>query len=49
MMVFDPLQQQMLDDVENEILAFAASIPEPEGMDDRKKELEHFGFTLGSA
>lgn len=42
-------QQQMLDDMENEILNYAASLPATETLDDLKEELEHFGFTLGSA
>jgi hypothetical protein len=49
MMVFDQVQRERLDDMENEILNFAASMPEPEAMDDLKRELQHFGFTLGSA
>lgn len=49
MLVFDERQQELLDDMENEILDFAASAPLGEAMDDLKKELEHFGFSLGSA
>lgn len=49
MMVFDQRQQQMLDDMENEVLDYAASLLPAESMDDLKEELAHFGFTLGSA
>ena len=48
MMVFDLRQQEMLEDMEIEILVYAASVPMADAMKDLK-ELEHFGFTLGSA
>jgi len=48
-MVFDQLQREILDDMESEVLNYAASMPEAEALDDLREELEHFGFTLGSA
>ncbi len=48
-MVFDQRQQQMFDDIENEILDYAASLTPAGTMEELKEELEHFGFTLGSA
>ena len=49
MMVFDQRQQEMLENMELEILDFVASAPMGEALDDLKRELEHFGFSLGSA
>lgn len=49
MMVLDQRQRERLDDVELEILNYVASLAPNEAMDDLKEELEHFGFTLGSA
>ena len=48
-MVFDQRQQEMLDDIEIEILNYVASLPLAETVDDLKRELEHFGYTLGNA
>ena len=49
MLVFDAQQQKMLEDMELEILDYVASAPMGQALDDLKQELEHFGFTLGSA
>ncbi|HXZ26472.1 MAG TPA: hypothetical protein VEG08_00580 [Terriglobales bacterium] len=49
MIVFDERQLERLDEMEVEILNYAASLPPNQAMDDLKEELEHFGFTLGSA
>ncbi len=49
MMVFDQHQRDRLDDMELEILNYVATLPPAETMEDLKEELEHFGFTLGSA
>jgi hypothetical protein len=49
MIVLDERQQERLEDMELEILNYAASLPPNQPMDDLKRELEHFGFTLGSA
>ena len=46
---FDPHQGELLDQIEIEILSFATSAPDARMMDYLKEELEHFGFTLGSA
>ena len=48
MLVFDQQQQEMLEAMELEILDYVASAPMGEAMDDLKKELEQFGFSLGS-
>jgi virulence-associated protein VapD len=48
MMVFDQRQQEMLENMELEILDFVSSAPIGQAMDDLKRELEHFGFCLGS-
>ncbi len=49
MIVLDERQQQRLEDMEVEILNYAASLSPDEAMDELKEELQHFGFTLGSA
>jgi len=49
MTVFDERQQERWDEMELEVLDYAASLAPNQPMDDLKEELEHFGFTLGSA